>query len=182
VPGARLVIAAVVLAAGASTRFGSPKQRLLLAPVLERVRAAESIDDVVAVTGAHEVETDARLVHCPDWEAGPGASLRCGLAVLSPRVEAAIVVLADGPDLSPASIERVATAWRAGAGDVLAASYAGERGHPVLLARAIWPEIPDEGARALTPALVPCDDLGAPGDVDVPDELPGRLRLPQAEH
>jgi CTP:molybdopterin cytidylyltransferase MocA len=46
------VIAAVVLAAGASTRFGSPKQRVLLGPVLDRVRAS-SVDDVVVVLGAY---------------------------------------------------------------------------------------------------------------------------------
>jgi len=84
-------------------------------------------------------------------------------------------VLADGPDLSPAAIDRVAEAWRGGAGDVLAASYGGVRGHPVLLARRVWDEVPEEGARALDPVFVPCDDLGAPGDVDYPDDLPERF-------
>jgi nicotine blue oxidoreductase len=161
------MIAGVVLAAGASTRFGSspPKQRLLLAPVLERMRAS-SVEEIVVVLGAHEVETDARSVRCPDWQRGPGASLRCGLAALPAEAKAAIVVLADGPDLSPAAVDRVAPAWRAGAGDLLAASYGGVRGHPALLARPIWDAVPDEGARALEPVLVPCDDLGSPGDVD----------------
>src|SRR6059036_1466145 len=104
------MIAAVVLASGASTRFGSPKQRVLLGPVLERVRAS-SVDDVVVVLGAHEVETDARAVHCPDWERGPGGSLRCGLAALGAEVEAAVVVLGDGPDLDPRAIDRVIGAW-----------------------------------------------------------------------
>jgi CTP:molybdopterin cytidylyltransferase MocA len=165
------MIAAVVLAAGAATRFGAPKQRLLLPRVLERVRAS-SVDEVVVVAGAHELEVEARVVRCTEWERGPGASLRCGLAALSPDVEAAVVCLADGPDLAPEAVDRVVTAWRAGAGDVVAASYGGERGHPLLLARAAWPHVPDEGARALEPALVPSDDLGAPGDVDVPEQMP----------
>ena len=169
------MVSAVVLAAGASSRFGSPKQRLLLAPVLERVRGARSIDEIVVVVGAHEVETDARIVQCPDWELGPGASLRCGLAALSPDAEAAVVVLADGPMLAPAAIDRVVTAWREGAGNVVAASYGGDRGHPVVLGRGAWAQIPDEGARALEPVLVPCDDLGAPGDIDVPDDFRGRV-------
>ena len=59
---------------------------------------------------------------------------------------------------------------------MLAASYGGERGHPVLIARAAWDTVPDEGARALAPLLVPCDDLGPPGDVDYPDDLPERFR------
>jgi CTP:molybdopterin cytidylyltransferase MocA len=169
------VVAAVVLAAGAASRFGAPKQALLLPEVLSRVRES-SVDDVVVVAGAYPLETDARLVDCPDWERGPGASLRCGLAALGREVEAAVVVLADGPDLAPAAVDRVLAAWREGAGEVVAASYDGERGHPVVLGRSAWGRIPDEGARALEPALVPCDDLGSPGDVDLADEIPGRLR------
>ena len=164
------MIAAVILAAGAATRFGSPKQRLLLPGVLERVRAS-CVDDVVVVLGAHEVGTDARTVRAPDWERGPGASLRAGLEALSPEAQAAVVLLADGPNLAPAAIDRVVEAWRADGSPVLAASYGGVRGHPVLLARAVWASVPDEGARAIEPRLVPCDDLGAPGDVDSADDL-----------
>jgi CTP:molybdopterin cytidylyltransferase MocA len=174
------VIAAVVLAAGAGSRFGGPKQQLLLPAVLDAVRAS-SVDEIVVVTGAYPLVTDARVVECADWERGPGASLRCGLAVLPAEAEAAVVVLADGPDLSAAAVERVVAAWREGAGDVVAASYGGDRGHPVVLARAAWDLIPDEGARALEPTLVPCDDLGPPGDVDFADEVPGRLRRERPE-
>ena len=174
------MVAAVVLAAGAGSRFGGPKQALLLPEVLRRVRES-TVGEVVVVTGAHPLETDARVVRCPDWELGPGASLRCGLAALEEDVEAAVVVLADGPDLSPDAVERVVAAWRDGAGEVVAASYGGDRGHPVLLARPVWSRIPDEGARALEPVLVPCDDLGSPGDVDIADEIPGRLRGESAE-
>jgi CTP:molybdopterin cytidylyltransferase MocA len=175
------LVAAVVLAAGASTRFGSAKQRILLEPVLERVRGAESIDDIVVVLGAHDVETSARAVRCPDWERGIGASLRCGLAALPRAADATAVVLADGPDLAPAAIDRVVAAWREQGGEVLAASYGGERGHPVVLARSIWAEIPDEGARSLDAVLVPCDELGAPGDIDFADQLPSRLRASAGE-
>ena len=175
------MVAAVVLAAGASTRFGSPKQRLLLGEVLARVRAARSVDEIVVVLGAHEVDTDARTVRCAEWEQGPGASLRCGLAALGPEVEAAAVVLADGPDLAPGALERVVEAWRAGRGEVLAASYGGVRGHPVVLGRSAWSRVPDEGARALEPVLVACDDLGPPGDVDFADDLPGRLHPDDGE-
>jgi CTP:molybdopterin cytidylyltransferase MocA len=169
------VVAAVVLAAGASTRFGSPKQRILLEPVLERVRAS-SIDRVLVVLGAHEIETTAETVRCPDWERGPGASLRCGLDALPSAAEAAVVVLADGPDLAAEAVDRVIEAWRRSGSDVVAATYAGTRGHPVLLARGAWGRVPDEGARSLEALEVPCDDLGPPGDVDLPVELPRRFR------
>ena len=169
------MIWAVVLAAGASSRFGSPKQALLLEPVLQRVRAS-SVDDVLVVLGAHELQTSAHTVRCPDWERGPGASLRCGLAALPPDAGAAVVVLGDGPELDPEAIDRVIAAWRAGSGPVVAAIYAGTRLHPVLLDRDVWQEIPDAGAKTLDAVLVPCDDLSAPGDVDFADEVPERLK------
>jgi CTP:molybdopterin cytidylyltransferase MocA len=169
-------VAAVVLAAGAATRFGSPKQELMLHDVLGRLRLSREIGEIVVVAGAYDLATDERVVRCPEWELGPGASLRCGLRALAPGTPAAAVVLADGPDLAPAAVDRVVEAWRSGAGDVLAASYGGGRGHPVVLSRAVWELVPDEGARALVPVLVPCDDLGDPGDVDRPDDLPERLR------
>jgi nicotine blue oxidoreductase len=165
------VIAAVVLAAGAASRFGEPKQRLLLPRVLARL-AETSLEDVVVVAGAYDLEAEsARLVECPDWEQGPGASLRCGLAALSAETEAAVVCLADGPNLSPEAVARVVAAWREGEADVVAASYDGDRGHPVVLGRRVWASVPDDGMRALPAVLVPCDDLGAPGDVDSPEDL-----------
>ena len=167
-------LAAVILAAGAATRFGAPKQALLLPAVLERVRAA-GLAELVVVLGAYELDSDAPTIRCPDWELGPGASLRCGLRALGETVEAAIVVLADGPELAPAAIARVVEAWRASAAPLVAASYGGVRGHPLLVARSEWTDIPDEGLRAREPLLVPCDDLGSPGDVDVPSDLPERL-------
>jgi nicotine blue oxidoreductase len=175
------VIAAVVLAAGAASRFGAPKQELLLPRVLERL-AESPVDEVVVVSGAHPLALDSvPVVECPNWERGPGASLRCGLAALGPGCEAAVVCLADGPNLTPQAVRRVLAAWRAGAGVVVAASYAGARGHPLVLGRSAWRSIPDEGMRALPATLVPCDGLGPPGDVDVADDL-GRLQPPLAEH
>ena len=163
------MIHAVVLAAGASSRYGvsPPKQAELLPQVLQALRASRLLDGIVVVLGAHDVETDAMTVGCPDWELGPGASLRCGLAALAEEVEAALVALADGPELDPRAVDRVVASWRADGGDVVAAAYGGVRLHPVLLARAAWPLVPDEGARGLPARLVACDDLTPPGDVDV---------------
>jgi CTP:molybdopterin cytidylyltransferase MocA len=166
------MVAAVVLAAGASSRFGSPKQRMLLPRVLERVRAS-SVDDLVVVVGAHEVETDARVVRCPHWERGPGASLRCGLEALDADVEAVVVVLGDGPSLDPRAIDRVIDVWRRTGADRVAATYGDVRLHPVLLGRRAWGQSPDEGLRDLPAELVPCDDLSPPGDVDFADDVEG---------
>jgi CTP:molybdopterin cytidylyltransferase MocA len=160
------VIYAVLLAAGASSRYGSspPKQVELLPRVLDALRQS-TIDGVVVVSGAHSLDVES--VHCPEWERGPGASLRCGLAALPAEAEAAVVVLADGPELDPRAIDRVIESWRAEGGDVVAAAYNGVRLHPVLLARPAWGLVPDEGAKDLEARLVASDDLSPPGDVDV---------------
>jgi CTP:molybdopterin cytidylyltransferase MocA len=163
------LIFAVVLAAGASSRYGTspPKQQELLPHVLAALRRAASLDGVLVVAGAHAVDVDADVVQCPDWERGPGASLRCGLEALPASAEAAVVVLADGPDLDPRAIDRLVESWRLEDGDVVAATYGGVRLHPVVLARSAWPLVPDAGARGLEARAVPCDDLVPPGDVDV---------------
>jgi len=168
-------IAAVVLAAGEASRFGTPKQRLLLPEVLERLTQS-SVDEIVVVAGAHTLETPATVVTCAGWKRGPGASLTAGLEELSAGAEAAVVVLADGPDLAPEAVDRVIASWRADGGTLVAASYGGVRGHPLLVAREGWESIPDAGLRDLDLRLVPCDDLGSPGDVDTPADLPERLR------
>jgi CTP:molybdopterin cytidylyltransferase MocA len=150
--------------------------------------AAAPVDEIVVVEGAHELTLEpgspatgvgiaarnigepgsgVSIVHCDDWDAGPGASLRCGLAALGEDVTRAVVVLADGPGLDPRAIERLLERPE----PVLAASYDGTRSHPVVLARSAWGAIPDEGGRALetdlfTTVLVDCSDLNPPGDVD----------------
>ncbi|MEI8104419.1 MAG: NTP transferase domain-containing protein [Actinomycetes bacterium] len=167
------MIGAIVLAAGAASRFGSPKQLLFLPYVLERLRGAP-VGQIVVVAGAHAIEASETLsldgvsvVTATDWAVGPGASLRCGLAALSAEAEAALVILADGPFLDPRAIDRV-LAHRQDA-PFIAASYDGIRSHPALLARSIWDAIPNDGGRDLDVLLIPCEDLTPPGDIDTPD-------------
>ena len=177
-------VGVVVLAAGEATRFGSAKQALLLPDVLRALsEVTEELAEVVVVEGAHPLEEGLRntvlpglpplrLVACAEWARGPGGSLRCGLAALGDQAEAALVVLADGPELDPRAVDRVVASWRAGRGDLLAASYDGTRDHPLLLGRPLWGDVPNEGLRTREPLLVACDDLRPPGDVDRPEDLP----------
>lgn len=154
----------MVLAAGASTRYGGVKQRELLPTVLAALEAT-SVDEVVVVEGAHPLEAPGvRVVHCEHWDRGPGVSLRCGLDALGLEVARAVILLADGPQLDPRAVDRLA----AHPAPVAAASYDGRtRSHPVALDRSAWPSVPDEGGRALDAVLVDCSDLRPPGDVDV---------------
>jgi CTP:molybdopterin cytidylyltransferase MocA len=161
-----VTVAAVVLAAGAATRYGGPKQVEFLPAVLDALERA-GVRDVVVVAGAHPLRVEpeqARVVQCDRWADGPGASLRCGLAALGDTVEHALVVLADGPELDPRAVERLVEHRRDAA--VVAAAYQGNRSHPVVLSRFVWHDVPDEGGRAIPALLVDCSDLEAPGDVD----------------
>jgi CTP:molybdopterin cytidylyltransferase MocA len=183
------VIAGVVLAAGAGTRFGGSKQLAELAgrPLLEHALLAmseSSLDRVLVVLGAGAEEIvqgvdlhDAEPVICDRWQEGQSASLACGLAQLG-GAEAAVVTLGDQPRIAPEAIRRVVAARRDGVAAVRA-TYGGKPGHPVLLERKLFGRLRDvsgdHGARNLLLSVatleVPCDDLGGGEDVDTPVQL-----------
>jgi molybdenum cofactor cytidylyltransferase len=182
------LIGGLVLAAGAATRFGAPKQLADLdgVPMLEhslRTMTAAPVGRVVVVlgSGADEIAKAVELhgadpLVCARWEEGQSASLACGLAELA-DCEAVVVTLGDQPRVSADSIRRVIGA-RTGAAAVRA-TYGGNPGHPVLLERELFEQLRnvtgDKGARNLLLSVqvldVPCDDLGGGDDVDTPAEL-----------
>jgi CTP:molybdopterin cytidylyltransferase MocA len=182
------LIGGLVLAAGAATRFGEPKQLADLdgSPMLEhslRTMTAAPVSRVVVVLGSNASEIvdkvdlhGAEPIVCARWEEGQAASLACGLSELA-DCEAVVVTLGDQPRMSPDAIRRVIAA-RNGARAVRA-TYGGEPGHPVLLERDLFEALRDvsgdKGARNLllsTNVLdVPCDDLGGGEDVDTRAEL-----------
>lgn len=194
------VIDAVLLAAGASRRFGAAKLlaayggATLLSTSLTRALAAPARTVWLVVgSGAEAVEAEARttaatlgtaarlkVVHAEGWAEGMSASLRAGLTALSPDCEAAWIGLADMPRVPPDVDAQLITALRGGA-FAAAPVVGGRRGHPVMLRRALFPDLlaltGDAGARrvldALGPALalVPTNDRGVLEDVDTPDDL-----------
>ena len=110
------------------------------------------------------------MVVCPNWSAGQAASLRCGLDALSPGIDAALVVLGDGPGLMPAALERLREAHLQRPQSVLAADYGEGRSHPVVMPRTVWRSLPVGGETAgAGPGLrsrSTARDLDPPGDVD----------------
>jgi nicotine blue oxidoreductase len=176
-------VAGLVPAAGAGRRFGGPKalatvdgERFVDRAV--RVLRSGGCDRVVVVTGAALVRVPgADVVHNPDWATGMGSSLRVGLSAV--RADAVVIIPVDLPWLGPGAVARVIAGYQTGA-EVVSATYAGQRRHPVLLARRHFAEVArlavgDVGARPFLrahPELVlevDCTDTGSPQDVDTPD-------------
>lgn len=192
-----MTVAGVLLAAGAGTRFGGPKALVRLHGELlvhrgVRLLREGGCDRVLVVLGAQAERVRAELrdhldrgdvdaVVAEDWATGMGASLRAGLAALPSDAGACVVALADQPLVAPEAVRRLVTAWTGGA-TAAVASYDGRARNPVLLDRAVWPEVSaaavgDTGARgwlATHPdrvVAVECGDTGSPYDVDVPADL-----------
>jgi len=203
VPEARGGVSAILLAAGAGSRFGGGK---LLAPYGGRPLIESSlanlagapVDETLVVVGDDAerlrplVEPyGVRVVENPGWEEGQSTSVRAGLLALGPEVGAAVVLLADQPLVGPGAVGRLVAAFEEGA-RVAVATYGGERRNPVLFSREVWPLLMhelagDEGARAVLrrhPHLVrevPCDGVGDPADVDTVEDLRALERVREGE-
>jgi molybdenum cofactor cytidylyltransferase len=182
---------AIVLAAGASTRFGSPKQLVRLAgrPLLHTVvtRAAEVTGNAfIVVLGSGAAELAPLLKHSPgavvinrDWREGLASSIRAGVARLPPACTAALLLLADQAGVTTHDLRRLAGTWRKQPHRIAAALYAGTVGAPAIFPRSLFPELAalrgDAGARAVlrrgADTLVRVPMPSAALDVDTPEDL-----------
>ncbi len=192
-PGRR--IAAIVLAAGRSTRMGGANK--LLAEIngrqLVRIAAEEALASqarpVIVVTGhQHErVEAalkgiDVRLAHNGDFADGLSSSLKVGIAAVPADVDGAIVCLGDMPQVNAQLIDRLLAAFDPEKGAlVVVPTIEGKRGNPVVWSRRFFPELAaldgDVGARHLIASYpeavteLPVAGKAALVDVDTPDAL-----------
>jgi molybdenum cofactor cytidylyltransferase len=193
-------VAAVVLAAGAASRFGSSKQlarfgdRPLLQRVLDTLVAAD-LAEVVVVLGAGAEAIDAaiawrseRRVRNPRPEDGLASSLRVGLAALDPAVSAALIVLGDQPTLRVDVVRALMAAEADGAPAIVPVYAEGGGANPVLLRRsAFWLAeglTGDEGlgrTLASLPGVARVPVAGTIGDVDTPADLVALLQATWAE-
>jgi molybdenum cofactor cytidylyltransferase len=189
------MLAALVLAAGSSSRLGRIKQLepwgdgTLLGHVVDQVRALP-VDEVWVVLGADwerirdEVDLgDCGIVENPEWEEGIAASLRVGLDALLRRskAESVLIVLGDQPDVPAGVVERMLEAQRRSPRLAVVPKYRYVWGNPVIVSRALWERLMslegDEGAKRLLQAhpewveevwvdALPPRDVDTPADVE----------------
>lgn len=176
-----MTTAAVVLAAGGSTRFADGHKlladfhgRALWEWAVDHALQA-GLDETVLVVGAVPLPAPApvRIVENPRWSDGMSTSVQAAIAACDGH-EAVVIGLADQPTIPPDAWSAVA----AGTAPISVATYSGRRGNPVRLSREVWPLLPvsgDEGARVLMraqPELVEeIECWGDPADVDTVEDL-----------
>jgi molybdenum cofactor cytidylyltransferase len=185
--------AALVLAAGTSTRMGAVKQlleldgRALLQHVLDSVRNSV-VDEIILVLG-HAADTierelelrSVRVVLNENYRRGMGSSLKVGLSAVNAEAEAALIILADQPFVRPATFDQIIAERQRSGAQIVIPTYRGFRGNPVLLDRSVFPEVMaldgDIGCRAIFGnhiggiAKLPVDDVGILLDIDRRDDF-----------
>lgn len=187
-------LAGIILAAGASTRLGQPKQlvRLQGTPLIARaVREALPICDagVFVVTGARHDEVSAALQDLPVtvlrnavWREGIGSSIREAVAAIEQSVEAVLVMLADQPAVTEKGLRTLVAAWALDPGHIAASRYDDTVGVPAVFPRDYWSLLAtlrgDRGAKSVIDAAEPVNVVAMPEaamDIDTPEELAALL-------
>ncbi len=196
------VVAAIILAAGRSTRMGQPKQLLdwggvPLVRVVVGHALASGVHTVYVVTGEASQAVERALAGLPvtcvenaDYATGQASSLRVGVAALPAEAHAACVLLGDQPFVTPEIIDSLIAAWHETHAAIVAPQYGRQRGNPVLFSSSVFPELlaveGDQGARALLQAdptriqLVSFADTRPLQDIDSPEDY-ARARVQATE-
>jgi molybdenum cofactor cytidylyltransferase len=196
------VLATIVLAAGESSRMGSPKALLtdpggdpFIARVARTFREA-GIGHLIIVTGRHhdavaravpQLEEGVRIVRNDAPERGQLSSLWAGLDAVQPLdPDAVLVTLVDVPFVTAATVRAVVDAWRRTGAPIVRPAIGDRHGHPVLFDRAVLPELRraplEEGAKAVVHAHagelvnVAVEDEGAVTDIDTPGDYESAVK------
>ena len=183
-------LAGLVLAAGASLRFGAPKPLALFRGVPLVCHATTMLADVCpagvyVVAGTAEqaireiVAPDGvQVVVNPDWASGMASSLACGIAAMPAGVDAVLVIPCDLPAVTAEDLARLVAAWRAAPEFMAAAEFDGHPAPPAIFPRAVWSQLAllrgDQGARAVLESAAQHSAVAMPSaalDADTPAAL-----------
>jgi molybdenum cofactor cytidylyltransferase len=186
--------AAIILAAGGSTRFGSPKQlaRWHNSTFIERVvdtALKARVNPVVVVLGAAAGQCrqllegrPVTIVENPDWSAGQSTSLKAGLNQLPAGISGVVFLLVDQPAIPSDVIDKLVQRHQETLAPVVWPEYKGRRGNPVLFDRALFPELSvlrgDIGGRPLLQRYahnaerVAVNSPAILNDIDHPEDFP----------
>jgi molybdenum cofactor cytidylyltransferase len=151
----RKFVSGLILGAGASQRFGEPKQLLpfgnttLLGWVVSQAQLANALDETIVVLGrsADEVRErvdfgNTRVVENPVFSEGCASSYRAGIAGIDPRSDAIMIILGDRPGITPEIINRLADEWQQSDAPIALCVYEGGRkGHPMIFARPLFDQL-----------------------------------------
>lgn len=192
------MIAGIILAAGASSRMGSPKALLDYQGetfISRLVRVLSTVcDPVIVVLGyhaeqiAHEIGTKAHIVVNPAPERGQLSSLQTGLAAASPGAEGILFLPVDCPTVAEGTVQRLALRFSQRQPEVqfVIPQFEGKHGHPVCFVRKLGDDIlalpPTGQARDVVHAhiahteYIDVDDPGILRDVDDPEAYRKILR------
>jgi molybdenum cofactor cytidylyltransferase len=190
---------AIVLAAGASTRFGSPKQCAQLGGETLIRRAISAATEAVGpairvVLGAHAAAITATLdlqedqiVLNTEWSEGMASSIRLGVARLPATCAGTVFLLADQPYVNGVSLGRLISAWRDAPEYIVASRFGSVIGAPCLFPRWCFGELSalqgDQGARSVLERhsewVLAADHPEAGIDIDTPQQLAEQQALIQ---
>jgi molybdenum cofactor cytidylyltransferase len=180
------VIVAIVLAAGSSTRMGQAKSQLPAGPggrsfveTILQTLAASEVSDVRIVVAPGMVPLGRATVVNPDPSAGMLSSVQCGLRSFQRNPDAVLIWPVDHPLVSRDTVVAMIEAFERTGAPVVVPAHEGRRGHPVLFAARVFPELlaanPSAGARAVVHAHgdrieLPVADRGVVIDIDTPGD------------
>ena len=180
------MIGAIVLAAGSSTRMGRPKAQLPVGP--NGRRFLDTITDTLAGAGVSEVrivvapgltQPPRQAVVNPDPSAGMLSSVQCGLRAFRDELDAVFVWPVDHPLVERETVVGLVAAFRRTGAPIVLPTHGGRRGHPVLFATRVFPELlaadATLGARSVVHAHddrleLPVADPGVVADIDTPED------------
>mgnify|MGYP001090000543 CR=1 FL=1 len=196
-------IAAIILAAGGSTRMGKPKLTMdwhgfPLVRWVARIALHAGCAPVIVVSGASPDALKTSLAglpvqfaHNPDWESGQSTSVRAGVLALPEEVDSALILLGDQPQIPLTVLHALINAYctETPPPPILAAAIGKQRVNPVLFDRAMFPVLTslegDAGARTIFSRypvqLIPFDIPDLKLDVDSPEDYQRLMKLPPPE-